>query len=148
MSFFVWNMKKRLEFCHFFKQNNIDFFFLRVYNTMVRKNRKKVTFLNTLLTVSVALLAGLLMTRIFKRFKLPAVTAYLIAGVLIGPFALGAIGIDGLGFSSEEAVSKLAHVSQFYSSEPPRRQNSVKEFLEFARIGKEERTDKKAYHRH
>ncbi|MBR5295669.1 MAG: cation:proton antiporter [Clostridia bacterium] len=73
---------------------------------MVRKNKKKVTFLNTLLTVSVALLAGLLMTRIFKRFKLPAVTAYLIAGVLIGPFALGAIGIDGLGSSRWTSIAK------------------------------------------
>ncbi len=68
--------------------------------------------MNTLLTVSVALLAGLLMTRIFKKFKLPAVTAYLIAGVLIGPFCLGALGINGLGFSSEDAVTKLALVSE------------------------------------
>ena len=68
--------------------------------------------MNTLLTVSVALLAGLLMTRIFKKFKLPAVTAYLIAGVLIGPYCLGALGIDGLGFSSHETVSKLALVSE------------------------------------
>ena len=68
--------------------------------------------MNTLLTVSVALLAGLLMTRLFKKFKLPAVTAYLIAGVLIGPFCLGALGIEGLGFHSEEAVSHLALVSE------------------------------------
>ncbi len=68
--------------------------------------------MNTLLTVSVALLAGLLMTRIFKRFKLPSVTAYLIAGVLIGPYCLGALGINGLGFSSHEAVSRLSMVSE------------------------------------
>ena len=68
--------------------------------------------MNTLLSVSVALLAGLLMTRIFKRFKLPSVTAYLIAGVLIGPYCLGAIGINGLGFSSHEAVSRLSIVSE------------------------------------
>ena len=40
--------------------------------------------MTTLLSTSIALLAGLLMTRIFKKLKLPAVTAYLIAGVLIG----------------------------------------------------------------
>ena len=51
--------------------------------------------MNVLLSVSIALLAGLLMTRAFKPFKLPAVTAYLIAGVLIGPFCIGALGIDG-----------------------------------------------------
>ncbi len=68
--------------------------------------------MNTLLTVSVALLAGLLMTRLFKKFKLPAVTAYLIAGVLIGPYCLGLLGIDGLGFASHEVVAGLGLVSE------------------------------------
>ena len=47
--------------------------------------------MSTLLSVSIALLAGLLMTRAFKPLKLPSVTAYLIAGVLIGPYCLGLI---------------------------------------------------------
>lgn len=68
--------------------------------------------MNTLLSVSIALLAGLLMTRLFKPFKLPAVTAYLIAGVLIGPYCIGALGIDGLGFNTLEQVSSLGLVSQ------------------------------------
>lgn len=68
--------------------------------------------MNVLLSVSIALLAGLLMTRAFKPFKLPAVTAYLIAGVLIGPFCIGALGIDGLGFSSLEQVSGLSVISE------------------------------------
>jgi len=63
---------------------------------------------STLLSVSVALLAGLLMTRLFKPFKLPSVTAYLISGVLIGPYCLGALGVDGLGFSSMTDVSNLS----------------------------------------
>lgn len=67
--------------------------------------------MNTLLTVSVALLAGLLMTRAFKPFKLPDVTAYLIAGVLIGPFCLGALNISFLGFTSQRQVSRLSLVS-------------------------------------
>jgi len=66
----------------------------------------------TLLTVSVALLAGLIMTRFFKLIKLPAVTAYLIAGVLIGPFFLGSFGIEGLGFSGMEKVEHLSLVSE------------------------------------
>ena len=65
-----------------------------------------------LLSVSIALLAGLLMTRVFKKFKLPAVTAYLIAGVLIGPYCLGQLGIQGLGFDTHEAVSQLALLSE------------------------------------
>lgn len=67
--------------------------------------------MNTLLSVSVALLAGLMMTRLFKPLKLPSVTAYLIAGVLIGPYCLGALGLDGLGFSSHENVESLGVIS-------------------------------------
>ena len=67
--------------------------------------------MGTLLTVSIALLAGLLMTRVFKPLKLPAVTAYLIAGVLIGPYCLGAFGIENLGFTSHSAVEALSLIS-------------------------------------
>lgn len=67
---------------------------------------------SVLLSVSVALLAGLLMTRLFKPLKLPSVTAYLISGVLIGPYCLGALNIDGLGFSSMENVGNLALISE------------------------------------
>ena len=52
-----------------------------------------------LLTLSLALLSGLLLSRVVKVFGLPAVTAYLIAGVIIGPFALGQFGI---GFNSTD----------------------------------------------
>lgn len=67
--------------------------------------------MHTLLTIAVALFAGLMMTRVLKRFKLPDVTAYLIAGVLIGPFLLGRLGIDGLGFTSTESVDRLGYFS-------------------------------------
>ena len=68
--------------------------------------------MNTLLPISIALLAGLVMTRVFKPLKLPSVTAYLIAGVLIGPYCLGALNIDGLGFTSMEAVGSLAIIAE------------------------------------
>ena len=59
-----------------------------------------------LLSLSIALLAGLLLSRLAKRIQLPAVTAYLVAGVLIGPFLLGALGVNwgipGLGISHEQ----------------------------------------------
>ena len=61
--------------------------------------------MSTLLSVSIALLVGLMMTRVFKPLKLPSVTAYLIAGVIIGPYCLGQTGIEGLGFHSHEAVA-------------------------------------------
>ncbi len=52
------------------------------------------------------------MTRLFKPFNLPSVTAYLIAGVLIGPYCLGSLGINGLGFASADSVIKLSLVSE------------------------------------
>ena len=55
-----------------------------------------------LLSLSIALLAGLLLSRLAKMIKLPAVTAYLVAGILIGPFVLGAIGVNGLGVSKDQ----------------------------------------------
>ena len=68
--------------------------------------------MDILLSVSIALLGGLLMTRAFKPLKLPSVTAYLIAGVLIGPYGLGRIGIGGLGFNSADAVHALSLISE------------------------------------
>ncbi len=68
--------------------------------------------MDTLLSVSIALLAGLIMTRVFKPLKLPSVTAYLIAGVLIGPYCMGALNIGGLGFATHEAVEKLSLISE------------------------------------
>lgn len=65
-----------------------------------------------LLSVSIALIAGLLMTRLFKPLKLPSVTAYLIAGVLIGPYCLGQLDIHGLGFDTHEAVEQLSLISE------------------------------------
>ncbi len=63
----------------------------------------------TLLVTSIALLAGLLMTRVFKYLKLdfPDVTAFLIAGLLVGPYCLGRIGVDGIGFSTMDDVDSL-----------------------------------------
>ena len=51
-----------------------------------------------ILTLSVALLAGLLLSRLAKLLKLPAVTAYLIAGILVGPFLLGRVFVPQLGY--------------------------------------------------
>jgi len=55
-----------------------------------------------LLSLSTALLAGLLLSRLAKKVQLPAVTAYLVAGVLIGPFLLGALKIPGIGITAAQ----------------------------------------------
>ena len=54
------------------------------------------------LSLSFALLAGLILSRLAKKMKLPAVTAYLVSGVLIGPFALGAFGVPGIGITHDQ----------------------------------------------
>lgn len=67
-----------------------------------------------LLSLSVALLSGLLLSRLAKLAKLPAVTAYLVAGILIGPYCLGQLGVPGLGFASQaeiDAVDILSDVA-------------------------------------
>ncbi len=62
-----------------------------------------------LLPLSLALMAGLLMTRVFKKlgWNFPDVTAFLIAGLAIGPYGLGRIGVVGIGFSTFEELSAV-----------------------------------------
>ncbi len=57
---------------------------------------------SVLLSLSIALLSGLLLSRLAKKIQLPAVTAYLVSGVLIGPFFLGALGVPGIGITEEQ----------------------------------------------
>lgn len=58
-----------------------------------------------LLSAAVSLFFGLMMTRVLKPFKLPDVTAYLIAGVLIGTYCLGRFVWAGysVGFNDKVA---------------------------------------------
>lgn len=58
-----------------------------------------------------ALLFGLLFTRITDKLGLPDVTAFLISGVLIGPFCLGLLNVDGLGFTSVDDIKALGFIS-------------------------------------
>ena len=64
-----------------------------------------------LLVLSIALFSGLMLSRLAKLVQLPAVTAYLVAGVIIGPFCLGAFGVEGLGFTSMEEIEHLSIIS-------------------------------------
>lgn len=67
--------------------------------------------MTTLLCVAIALAAGLAMSRVVKPLNLPAVTGYLVSGILIGPYCLGRLGIEGLGFVSESSVAALGLIS-------------------------------------
>ena len=64
-----------------------------------------------LLSLSVALLAGLGLTRLVRIFKLPDVTAYLVAGIFVGPYVLGALGVPGLGFTSMKELETYGLLS-------------------------------------
>lgn len=67
--------------------------------------------METLFCISIALGAGLLMSRVAKPLGLPAVTGYLVAGILIGPYCLGALGFEGMGFVSVENVKEYQIIS-------------------------------------
>ncbi len=64
-----------------------------------------------LLTLSVALFTGLMLSRLAKLVHLPAVTAYLVAGILVGPYLLGAFGVHGLGFTSMQDIETYGLLS-------------------------------------
>ena len=67
--------------------------------------------METLFCISIALGAGLLMSRVVKPLGLPSVTGYLVAGILIGPYAIGTLGFDGIGFTSVENVKEYQIIS-------------------------------------
>jgi len=60
--------------------------------------------MQTLLSLSIAMFSGLMLSRVAKKLQLPAVTAYLVAGILVGPYLLGSFGVPGLGFISMEDI--------------------------------------------
>ncbi|MBE6541854.1 MAG: sodium:proton antiporter [Ruminococcaceae bacterium] len=67
--------------------------------------------MQTLLALSIAMFAGLIMSRLTKIWNLPAVTAYLVAGIIIGPYCLGQLGIPGIGFLSSADVKSYSLIS-------------------------------------
>lgn len=66
---------------------------------------------NILLCVSIALIGGLLMSRVVKKVGLPAVTGYLITGLLLGPYCVGRLKLAGIGFHTMEEVSAMGIIS-------------------------------------
>ena len=62
---------------------------------------------SSLICLAVAMIGGLMLSRLTKRLNLPAVTAYLVAGLVLGPFLLGGLRIPGFGFNSLSQVEEL-----------------------------------------
>ncbi len=65
-----------------------------------------------LICIAVCIIGGLLMSRVAKKLSLPAVTAYLVAGLLLGPFCLGQLNITGLGFHTLEQAYSFGILSK------------------------------------
>lgn len=83
---------------------------IHIDNKILKKSGEK-TKMETLLCISIALAAGLFMSRLSKILGLPSVTAYLVAGIIIGPYGLGRLGFDGIGFTSIENVQSFELIS-------------------------------------
>ena len=66
----------------------------------------------SLICLAAALIGGLMLSRLTKKLGLPAVTAYLVAGLVLGPFLLGGLDVPGLGFNSLEQVEGLHIITQ------------------------------------
>ena len=66
----------------------------------------------SLICLAVSMIGGLMLSRLTKKLNLPAVTAYLVAGLLLGPFLLGTIVVSGLGFNSLEQLEGFSVVTQ------------------------------------
>jgi len=65
-----------------------------------------------LICLAVAVVGGLMLSRLTKLVNLPAVTAYLVAGLLLGPYCLGALGVPGIGFQSLGQVEAQSILTQ------------------------------------
>ena len=64
-----------------------------------------------IISVALMLFSGFLMTRITRLAKLPNVTAYILAGILIGPYCLNLVPrgiIDGMDFLSDIALAFIS----------------------------------------
>lgn len=74
-----------------------------------------------LLSIAIILFAGFLMTRLTKLLRLPNVSGYIMAGILIGPGVLGLIPketVSGMDFISDVALAFIAFgVGRFFKKE-------------------------------
>ncbi|MGM9636449.1 MAG: cation:proton antiporter [Eubacteriales bacterium] len=59
------------------------------------------TPLKGLLTIVITLFMAFFMAKVLGYLHFPAVTGYLIGGVLVGPFVLGSLGINSVGFITQ-----------------------------------------------
>ena len=64
-----------------------------------------------IISVALMLFLGFAMTRLTKKLRLPNVTAYILCGILIGPYCLDLVPaqvIEGMDFLSDIALAFIA----------------------------------------
>lgn len=70
------------------------------------------------ISIAMMMFLGFAMTRVTKKLRLPNVTAYIVTGILIGPYCLNLIPqtvIDGMSFLSDIALAFIAFsVGEFF----------------------------------
>ena len=64
-----------------------------------------------LICLALALIGGLMMSRLTKKIHLPAVTASLLAGLVLGPYCIGRLNIPGVGFQDAQSLGILTQTA-------------------------------------
>ncbi|MBR2822424.1 MAG: cation:proton antiporter [Clostridia bacterium] len=93
------------------------------------RNDTGATASSTIISMALMLITGFLMTRLTKKLKLPNVTGYILAGILIGPYALNTIPASFIAhtdFLSDIALSFIAFSTGEFFRLSTIRQNGAK----------------------
>ena len=102
-----------MYFCYFCLVLLLNLGFVGAMIRPAKNEGKKVFSVEIyLICLALALIGGLMMSRVTKLLNLPAVTAYLVAGLLLGPYCLGSLNIPGFGFRNMEIVESLGILTQ------------------------------------
>lgn len=82
-----------------------------------------------IISIALMLFLGFSMTRLTERLRLPNVTAYIVVGILIGPFCLNLVPatvIDGMDFLSDIALAFIAFSTGEFFKLPTLKKNGMK----------------------
>ena len=82
-----------------------------------------------IIPIALMLFSGFALTRVTKRLKLPNVTAYILAGILIGPYCLNLVNpdiIEGTSFIADIALAFIAFGTGEFFTFSTLKQNGLK----------------------
>lgn len=100
-----------------------------MFNYIQQKMAAASLSASVIITIALMLLVGFLMTRITKRLKLPNVTAYILTGILLGPFCLKLIPesfVKGTEFLPDIALAFIAFSTGEFFRLPTLKRNGAK----------------------